>query len=194
METKEKILSRLLREKEQTATQLSEQLKISRQAVWKLLNKLIEEEIIISRQLSNKQKSVKIISLNFKNQLLKKTLSLILTKEAMENERWIQSFVKLEKLADFVLLFGSILTSPKQANDIDLLVISEKKNFKEIEEEILKIQKVQSKKIHAIQLTNEEFCKEIKDKNKAYSDAIKKGVILLGQDNFIKQMEKLNGN
>ena len=67
-------------------------------------------------------------------------------------------------------------------------------DFKEIEEEILKIQKVQSKKIHAIQLTNEEFCKEIKDKNKAYSDAIKKGVILLGQDNFIKQMEKLNGN
>ena len=45
METKEKILSFLLRENEQTATQLSEQLKISRQAVWKLLKKLIKEEI-----------------------------------------------------------------------------------------------------------------------------------------------------
>jgi len=194
METKEKILSHLLKENEQTATQLAEQLKISRQAVWKLLKKLIEEEIIISRQLDNKQKSVKIISLNSKNQLLKKTLSLILTKEAMENERWIQNFAGLEKLTDFVLLFGSILTNPKQANDIDLLIIPKKKNFKKVEKEILEIQKVQPKKIHAIQLTNKEFYQEIKNKNKAYSDAMKKGIVLFGQDNFIKQMEKLNGN
>ncbi len=194
METKEKILSCLLRKNEQTATQLAEQLKISRQAVWKLLKKLIEEEIIISRQLNNKRKSVKIINLNFKNLLLKKTLSLILTKEAIENERWIQNFAELEKLTNFVLLFGSILTNPKQANDIDLLVIPKKKNFKKVEEEILEIQKVQPKKIHVIQLTNEEFYKEIKNKNKAYSDAIKKGVVLFGQDNFIKQMERLNGN
>ena len=189
METKEKILSHLLKENEQTATQLAEQLKISRQAVWKLLKKLIEEEIIISRQLDNKQKSVKIISLNSKNQLLKKTLSLILTKEAMENERWIQNFAGLEKLTDFVLLFGSILTNPKQANDIDLLIIPKKKNFKKVEKEILEIQKVQPKKIHVIQLTNKEFYQEIKNKNKAYSDAMKKGIVLFGQDNFIKQME-----
>lgn len=194
METKEKILLFLIKKNKQTATQLAEQLKISRQAVWKLLNKLIEEEIILAEQLSNKQKSVKIISLNFKNQLLTKNLSLILTKEAIENEKWIQNFAGLEKLTDFVLLFGSILTNPKQANDIDLLIIPKKKNFKEIEKEILEIQKVQLKKIHAIQLTNKEFYKEIKNKNKAYLDAIKKGVVLYGQDNFIKQMEKLNGN
>ncbi|MBU4069893.1 MAG: winged helix-turn-helix domain-containing protein [Nanoarchaeota archaeon] len=194
METKEKILLFLIKENKQTATQLAEQLKISRQAVWKLLNKLIKEEIILAKQLSNKQKSVKIISLNFKSQLLKKNLSLILTKEAIENEKWIQNFAGLEKLTDFVLLFGSILTNPKQANDIDLLIMPKKKNFKEIEKEILEIQKVQLKKIHAIQLTNKEFYKEIKNQNKAYLDAIKKGVVLYGQDNFIKQMEKLNGN
>jgi len=91
-------------------------------------------------------------------------------------------------------LFGSILTNPKQANDIDLLIIPKKKKFKEVEKEILEIQKVQLKKIHAIQLTNEEFYKEIKNKNKAYLDAIKKGIVLFGQENFIKQMEKLNGN
>lgn len=194
METREKILSHLLRENGQTATQLAEQLKISRQATWKLLKKSIEQEIILAKQISNKQKSVKIISLNFKNKLLKKTLSLILTKEAIEHERWIQNFAKLEKLTNFVLLFGSILTNSKQANDIDLLIIPKNKNFKEIEQEILEIQKVQPKKIHAIQLTNKEFHKEIKNRNKAYLDAIKKGVVLFGQDNFIKQMEKLNGN
>ncbi len=194
METKEKILSCLLRENRQTITQLAEQLKISRQATWKLLKKLIEEEIIFAKSISNKQKSAKIISLNFKNKLLRKTLSLILSKEAIENERWIQNFAGLEKSANFVLLFGSILTNPKHANDIDLLVVPKKKNFKEIEEEILEIQKVQQKKIHAIQLTNKEFHKEIKNKNKAYSDAIEKGIVLFGQDNFIKQMEKLNGN
>lgn len=91
-------------------------------------------------------------------------------------------------------MFGSILTNPKQANDIDLLIIPKKKKFKEVEKEILEIQKVQLKKIHAIQLTNEEFYKEIKNKNKAYLDAIKKGIVLFGQENFIKQMEKLNGN
>lgn len=194
MGTKEKALSVLMREGEKTATELAERLKITRQAVWKLLKKLIGEEIIISRQLGSRQKSINLFSLNLKNPLSKKTLSLILTKEAMENGRWMGNFSELEKMSNFVLLFGSILTNPKQANDIDILVISERKYFRKIQENILEIQKVQSKKIRAIELTNEEFFKELKNKNKAYLDALKKGVILFGQENFIDEMEKLNGN
>ena len=42
------------------------------------------------------------------------------------------------------------------------------------------------KKIHLIDLTESEFSQELKRPNKAYVDALKKGIILFGQENFIK--------
>ena len=194
MDTIEKVLLTLLKEKEKTASDLAEQLKTTRQAVWKILNKLYKQELILLNVANSKKTSVKIISLNFENALTKKILSLILTKQTMESQKWGDNFSKLEKYSNFVLLFGSILNDLNKAEDIDLLIITEKKNFKKIEELILEIQKIQSKEIHAIQLTIKEFQSEIKFGNKAYLDALKKGIVLFGQDEFIEQMEKFNGN
>jgi predicted transcriptional regulator len=194
METKEKLLSILIREGEKTATELAERCNVTRQAIWKVLKNIISEGLIISRQLNTTKKSAKIFSLNFNNPLTKKALSFILTKEAMENERWVENFSELEKISNFVLLFGSILTDKTKAKDIDIIIVSEKKNLNIIHERTLEIQKVESKKIHTISLTKQEFSTEVKNKNKAYLDALKKGIILFGQDNFINQMEELNGN
>jgi predicted transcriptional regulator len=192
METKEIILLILLKEGKKTASELAERLKITRPGIWKSLNKLHEQELITLKTANSKKTSIKIARLNYKNLLTKKTLSLILTKQAIENQRWLDNFSKLEKYTSFVILFGSILNNPSKAKDIDLLVISEKKNFKKIEELISEIQKTQSKKIHEILLTEKEFQEELNSRNKAYLDAIKKGIVLFGQDKFIKQMEKLN--
>jgi predicted transcriptional regulator len=194
METKEIILLILLKEKKKTASELAEQLKKTRPGIWKSLNNLHEQELVVFESANSKKTSIKIVKLNYKNPLIKKTLSLILTKQAIETQRWVDNFSKLEKYVNFVILFGSILNDPNKAKDIDLLIVSEKKNFKKIEELISEIQKTQSKKIHFIQLTPKEFYNEIKFRNKAYLDAIKKGIVLFGQDNFIKQMEKLNEN
>lgn len=101
----------------------------------------------------------------------------------------MNNFAELENKVDFLIIHGSIINSPQEANDIDILgIVSSKKKFIEIEKAIKKIQKAQMKKIHAINFTPTEFRQEIEKPNKAFIDAIKKGVILFGQEKFIKFM------
>ncbi len=192
MSTSDKILKILLREPfiDHTATSLAKTLGISRQGLWKSLNNMASENLISLKSVADTKKSAVKIILNFNNIVLEKTLSLLLIKESMKHERWKVNFKEIGEEADFVLLFGSILTNPKEANDIDILVVvKEKQNFKKIEEYLLKIQKTQAKKIHLIDLTWQEFKSELKI-NKTYLDALKKGVVLFGQDNFIKLMKE----
>jgi len=194
METKEKILSILLREGKKTATELAEQLNKTRPGIWKSLSGLEEQNFIVFEVANSKKTSIKIAKLDYKNILTKKNLSLILTKQALENQRWIDCFSKIQDKIDFAVLFGSVLNDSSKAKDIDLILVSDKKNFKNVQDLINEIQKTQSKEIHAILLTKQEFQNELKNKNKAYLDAIRKGVVLFGQEKFIDNLGKLYGN
>ena len=191
--TFEKILKILIKQPfiEHTATSLSLSLGMTRQGLWKTLNNLSKDKMISLKSIANTKKSAVKVDLDFRNLLTLKTLSLILTKEALNYEKWRFEFLELEKYSDFLILFGSILNNPKEANDIDILAVLDKKNFKSLNEIKNKMQKTQEKEIHLIDLTKEEFKDELKKQNKAYIDALKKGVILFGQDNFIKFIEEL---
>lgn len=191
--TSEKILKILVKGPffEHTATSLSKILRITRQGLWKTLNNLSKDKLISLKSIANTKRSVVRVELEFKNLLTLKTISLLLTKESLNYERWRLEFAELERYSDFIVLFGSILTNPKEANDIDILAVMDKKDFKTLDVIRNKIQKTQAKKIHLIDLTKEEFKNELKKHNKAYIDALKKGVILFGQDNFIKFIEEL---
>ena len=192
--TSGKILVTLLKEPftTHTITSLANELHITRQGLWKALNKLLSAKLISIKKIGKTKKSTVTINLNWSNPITEKTLSLLLTKEALEQERWIINFSELEKNISFLILFGSILHSPKEANDIDLLaIIKNPKKFKEIDKYISKIQISQIKKIHLIDLTETEFVNELKKENKAYLETLKKGTILYGQENFIKFIKKL---
>lgn len=196
METnnKEKILITLLKEpqKKHTITSLSKETKISRPGIWKILKKLQSEELIALTPVGTGKTNTYIITLNWQNPLTEKNIELILTKESLKHQRWIFNFEKLKKEVDFLILYGSILHSPKQANDIDLLgIVSNKNKFIEVNKIITKIQATQIKKIHSINLTPSELKDEIQSQNKAFIDAIKKGAVLFGQENFIKFIKNL---
>jgi len=191
METDKKILKILLKEFSinHTITSLSKEAGISRVGAWKLLKKLEKGDLISLSQIGTGKTSVRKISLNWNSQIIEKKLALALTEEAVKNQRWINNFKDIENKVDFLIIYGSILHSQKEANDIDIIGITNK--FLEVEKSINNIQKTQLKKIHAINLTEKEFKEELK-KNKAFIDAVKKGVILFGQEKFIKFVKKMN--
>lgn len=191
--TQERVLVLLLKETfaTHTATSIANALSITRQGIWKILNKLAEDKLVNLVPISKTKTGTAIINLNWFNPVTEKTLSLILTKESIRQQRWRVNFEEIGNNTDFSILFGSILNQPKEANDIDLLAITNKKNFKAIEEIVIKIQKTQIKKIHLIDLTADEFSQELKKQNKTYIDAIKKGIILYGQDNFVQFIRNL---
>ncbi|MDP4039042.1 MAG: HTH domain-containing protein [Candidatus Pacearchaeota archaeon] len=187
--TENKILKILLKQfsLNWTITSLADEIKMSRVGIWKVLKKLENGKLIILTQIGKGRTSASIIKLNWENLVLEKKLSLILTEEALNHRRWLGNFEELRGNSEFVLLYGSILTSPKEANDIDILeVVSSKKNFLEIEKIIQKSKKSQIKEIHSESFTKAELKAELKKPNKIFIDAVKKGIVLFGQENFIK--------
>jgi len=169
-----------------TITSLAEELSMSRVGVWKILKQLESENFLILKAIGSGKTSTSIVKLNWDNIIVEKSLALYLTEEALKQRRWRINFSDLEKIVDFIILFGSVLYSSKEAKDIDIVIVSEKRNFVNIQKILDKIQKTQIKKIHAINFTEEEFKEELKKPNKALLDAIKKGVILFGQEKLIQ--------
>jgi len=191
--TADRVLSILVKEpfKIHTATSLAKSLNITRQGIWKTLNKLSEGSLIKLEPVGDAKTSAVTIKLNWLNPLTEKTLSLLLTKESLKHQRWRVNFEELEKAAKFLMLFGSVLNNPKGANDTDIMAVVNKKNFKAVEEIVAKVQQTQLKKIHMVDLTEAEFIQELKKPNMAYIDAVKRGIVLYGQDTFIKFMRNL---
>src|SRR3989338_3663194 len=148
-----------------TITGLAKEIGMSRVGTCKILKKLEAEKLIALTPIGEGKTSTLSISLNWENPIVEKTLSLALTQDALNNQRWLSNFAELEDNVDFLLIYGSILHSPKEANDIDIIGITDK-GFLEIDESIKKIQKVQIKKIHSINFTREEFKDELEKPNK----------------------------
>ena len=192
---KEKILKILLKDflREYTLTAITQNIGMTRSGTWKVLKKLENQGFIVLTAIGEGKTSAYKISLNWNNLLIKSTLITLLTKEALNYERWRDNFKKLEKHTLFTVLFGSILHSQKQANDIDILVVVEEgKNFKAVDSIIVEAQQVQIKKIHSIDLTKNELKTELKNGNKAYIEALKKGIVLFGQENFISFIKEIS--
>ena len=174
----------------QTINSLAKEVGLSRVGTWKLLKKMQSEELVILSKISSGKTSAYIIGLNWDNPLVEKNLALHLTEDALKSRRWVNNFAGLEDKVDFLILYGSMINSPLEANDIDILgVVSNKKKFVKIEESVKNLQKTQMKKIHSINFTPSEFRQELEKPNKAFIDAIKKGVVLFGHEKFIKFME-----
>ncbi len=174
-----------------TITSLAKELGLSRVGAWKNLKKLKSNKYLVLKTVGTGKTSASIFTLNWGNLLVEKTLSLYVTEESLKQRRWLVNFAELEKIADFVILYGSILLSPPRAHDIDILSVASQKNFIKIQNAIDQAQKMQAKKIHAINFTESEFRAELQKPNKAFVDALKKGIILFGQENFIKFMKEM---
>lgn len=172
-----------------TVTSLARELKISRVGMWKLLKKLEGREYLVLAPVGVGKTSTYTVNLKWDNIIVEKALALYLTEESIKQKRWRVNFAELEKEVDFLILYGSIVTSTQQANDIDIIGIAKKSKFVKIQKILDKIQNTEHKNIHAINFTAPEFRKELQNNNKAFIDAVKKGVILFGQENFVRFMK-----
>lgn len=191
VKTEDRILKKLLKESytDWTITELSLELGMSRVGIWKALQRLEKQSLVKFIPRGKGKTSVANIVLDWKMPVLQKRLSLLLAEEAQNYPRWLNDFQELQNHTDMIILHGSILKTPETANDIDIIqVIPSKKSFIDAENLTMKIQKTLSKKIHPEYLTRKELNKEIKS-NDIFRDAIKKGIILFGQDEFVGLMK-----
>lgn len=163
---------------------LSKKLNISRVGSMKILKKLEENNIL---KTINIGKSI-VYKINFNDDYVCDVMTFLLSDESNDYKRWKNEFKELFNKNRIVIIFGSALINYSKANDIDLLVIGQENFLMNI---INEKQKILSKKIHLINITNKEFLNNLDEKQKSIVEIIKTGIVLYGQSKYVELLKNV---
>ncbi len=165
------------------ATTMSKVVGITPRGALKALSNLEKEEFVTSKIFGK----AKLYRVDFNN-LTKKTLELLLLEEAERKyARWTFEFKNFDE-AKILGLFGSVLRK-KDPNDIDLLIVIEKGDYKNIEDKITQKNKILLHPIHPIFQTIEDLKKNIKKKDEVVLEILRTGIFLKGQKEIVEVVQ-----
>lgn len=174
-------------EQELNARSISKIIGITHMGSLKIAKRLEKEGIISSKVIG---KAI-IYKLKLNKDYVKQYIKFLLQREAEHSnasiKMWVEELKKVKK-AKAIVLFGSILRKGEQANDIDVLVMVDKNNFKNLKKEIEEINLLNTKKIHPVFQTKADLKRNIELSDKVVLNAIK-GIVVLGEENIIEALQ-----
>ena len=172
---------------EYNANNIAKLIRISSMGALKIAKNLEKDGVLSSRKIGRSS----IYKVNLNNDYAKQYVKFLLKKEAEKSspyiKRWIRELEKI-KIANAIILFGSVLKKEKNAGDIDALIITNQKNFEKVKKEVENINLLNDKKIHPVYQTKEDLEKNIREGNKIILNAIK-GIIVSGEENIIEELQ-----
>jgi len=174
-------------EVEYNANNIAKHIGISSMGALKIAKRLQKENILIPKKFG-KAIFYKLNNNDYTKQYIKFLLKRELESSIPYVKRWINEVKKI-KSADSAILFGSVIKKNKEAKDIDVLLITNKKRFSKLKKEIEEINLINTKRLHPIYQTKEDIIKNIKKEDKILLNAIK-GIVVFGEDLIIKLLEK----
>ncbi len=164
------------------ANSISKVLNISHVGAQKIFKRLLVENLVINKTIG---KSI-IYKLNFNDGYVSQLTAFLLADESNNFKRWKEEFKELFKKDRIVMLFGSAIKNYAHAHDIDVMVVLENKDIKEINEILKKKEEILPKKLHAIKLNYQDLLDNLKKKDKAIVDIVKNAIILYGQEKYVE--------
>ncbi len=171
------------------ANSISKLLDISHVGAQKIFKRLLEQNLLINRKIG---KSI-VYKLKLEDDYVRKLIAFLLADEANSFKRWKEEFRELSEKAKIVILYGSVIKNYSKANDIDVMIVIDKKDVKEIDKIIKQKQEILPKSLHAIKLTHKDMIKNLNKKNKALIDIVKNGVVIYGQDKYVEIIKGVTG-
>ncbi|MBI4439414.1 winged helix-turn-helix transcriptional regulator [Candidatus Woesearchaeota archaeon] len=174
-------------EKEYNASSMAKYLGISPMGALKIARRLEEEHILKSRQVGK----ARIYQIDMDNEYAKEYVKFLLRREAEQSPAYVKVWIKeLRKIknADVAVLFGSVLRK-KDANDIDVLLVTGQKKFSGLRKEVENINLINISKLHPMYQAKNDVKTNIKKGDKALLSAIK-GVVAFGEDELTNLIEK----
>ena len=172
------------------ANSISKILRISHVGAQKIFKRLLKENLIKDRQIG---KSI-IYSLKLEDDYVCKLVSFLLADESNSKfKRWKEEFKALSKEGRIVMLFGSVIRNYAAARDIDIMVVIDKKDYKEVKKIINEKQELLPKALHTIEMTEKDLIDNIKKKQEAILDIVKSAIILYGQDKYVEVLKNVTG-
>ncbi len=170
------------------ANSTSKVLNISHVGAQKILKRLLQENLVVSKTIG---KSIT-YKLNFANDYVTPLVSFLLADEANNFKRWKEEFKELFKKDRIVMLFGSVIKDYAHAHDIDLMIVLENKDVREVNDILKKKEEILPKKLHAIKLNHQDLLDNLKKKDKAFVDIIKNAIILYGQEKYVEVLKNVS--
>ena len=150
--------------KEYNANSLSKEIKITSRGALKILKKLEGNGILIGKKMGK----ATFYKLNLEENDSAKLIETLLISEARDKAlRWLYEFKDIYKSTEIVIIFGSAVRNYKEANDIDVLFVLDKKNYRKINSFIEQKNKILLKPIHAIMQTINDLQTNLKKRNPA---------------------------
>ncbi len=169
------------------ANSMSKQLGISRIGSMKLLKKLKAENLLIAKKIGKST----VYRPNIKEDYALDIIIFGLAEEANNFKRWKDEFKELFIGGRIVLLYGSTIKDYSKARDIDIMVIRKAGDSGQINKIINEKQQLLPKKIHAIDLTPQEFINNLEKKQIALIDIIKNAIVLYGQSKYVDLLKNV---
>ncbi len=175
-------------ETEYNANSISKVIGISSMGALKIAKRLEKEGVVSSRELGK----AKFYRLKLDSDYVREYVRFLLKMEAEQAhpyvKMWIDEIRKL-KSAYSAILFGSVIGKHKEAGDIDVVLITGKKKFHGLKQEIDEINRLNVKRLHPVFQTKEDFVRNMKKGDRVLLEAIR-GVVVFGEDKIIELMQK----
>lgn len=164
------------------ANSISKVLNISHVGAQKIFKRLLQENLVVSKTIG---KSIT-YKLNFNDTYVSQLIAFLLADEANNFKRWKEEFKELFKKGRIIMLFGSVIKNYAHAKDIDVMVVIENKDVKDVNNVLKKKEEILPKKLHAIKLSSQDVLINLKKRDKAMLDIVKNAIILYGQVEYVE--------
>ena len=151
---------------------------------YEILKKFGEKEILLPKKIAN----LKSYKINFNSRETNKLLELALIPDYRESKiKYRYNDLKpLEDMTNLCILFGSYITKKEKPNDIDILFVIKKSDYKKYSETLEKVKIILPLKLHDVIQTKEDLIKNIKKEEKLIIEIISEGIVLWGHEFLIE--------
>lgn len=165
------------------ANTIATKLGITRRGALNIVKTLLKEELVMSRQYGKAM----FYKVNSTSSYTKEILKTILATEARQQaKRWMDQFEKLFHLTEGIIIFGSAVRNYTQAQDIDLVIVLNKKNIS-MAQQMVKVENNTSlKPLHVVWQSRLDFIKNISKSDPVLLNALKYGYVLHGNELVLK--------
>lgn len=169
------------------ANSISKILDISHVGAQKIFKRLYNNSIVVPKKIG---KSIT-YKLRLEDDYVSKLIAFLLADEANNFKRWKEEFKELFKKDRIVMMFGSTIKNYAQAKDIDIMIVINKEDGKEINQILKRKEEILPKKLHAIKLTHKDLLDNLKKKDKVIIDIVRNAVIIYGQDTYVEVIKNV---
>ena len=170
--------------KDYSINEIAKNCKLAPNGAYEILKKFENTRVLFSKKIAN----LRSYKINFKSIEASKLLEIILIPDYNKSKIYYRyrDLKPLEKITKLCIIFGSYTIEKENPNDIDILFVLRKKDYKNYTQTLDKVRAIMPYKLHDIIQTKGDLSRNIRKGDKIVIETISKGIVLWGHEFLIK--------